>query len=844
MNESENDILFTNAFIKTGDTKIHPEYQEEFKEYYKKTIDTGLVQDTIITVEQEPVKRYIREVKTLVSVDSRDRNIVAYPSPNNFKIFLGRTFYNTRSIRLASIEFPNTNAVINRTNNKIVWINQEDIDDNIIDTVTQSYPLYSVELRVGSYIASKLQAEIISKMNAVKRRNRTGDFHFFDVTLDVETDVVSFTSLILRQLAGNPFTTISGTGIINVSAVAHGYANGDIIYIVGARQVSGISSTLLNGPHEIIVVNDDMFQFEIQTKASGSDEGGGSNVKSGRLAPFQLLFGDSVNTVAPNIGYFYENSSQQIVTNIKSVNNLYQVQISLTAPHNLNRQAAINTTVSVADSGTSPNIDGTRVITEILSATSILVSVNAPIDIPSFNSGTVVIDTVVFDISGIENFKSKTVLIETFTPHNYTFSSIGGTIALYDTTTKPSFDGQNTIFSVMDTTRLVLFGELLVGGSVNTLVPGEAGYTPTYNPLTSVYRTITAAVPGVLTTFTVQDHQLRAGDKIKLYNIFATPTLLDRTDGVHTVFSVIDSNTFTIGTQTSFIEQESIDTGAAQLGTGILHVTFPSHSMNTIVSITNDTPGNVLVQTLLAHNFASGDRIRIMQSNTVPSIDEGDYAVSVVSADSFTIPFANTLSQAGTYGIIGMSLVFMLYGASGIGGFPKDVLNNTDFFVRDILDENAFTFMIPNYYSTFQESGGGTNLFINSFFHGFNGVQTNTKNGVINRSISLEGENYSFLTSPQLGTMMNTGKVTNVFARITLDQSPGAMVFNFLSNAKKFDVIPLDKLEELQFSMVNYDGTLYEFNDLDYSFVLEITEILDTSENFNKSSKRGFNDTA
>jgi hypothetical protein len=81
--------------------------------------------------------------------------------------------------------------------------------------------------------------------------------------------------------------------------------------------------------------------------------------------------------------------------------------------------------------------------------------------------------------------------------------------------------------------------------------------------------------------------------------------------------------------------------------------------------------------------------------------------------------------------------------------------------------------------------------------------------------------------------------VRNVFARITLDQSPGSMVFSFLSNPKTFDTVPFNQLSELEFSIVNWDNTLYEFSDLDYSFTLEITEEIDITDGFNLSSRRG-----
>jgi hypothetical protein len=87
--------------------------------------------------------------------------------------------------------------------------------------------------------------------------------------------------------------------------------------------------------------------------------------------------------------------------------------------------------------------------------------------------------------------------------------------------------------------------------------------------------------------------------------------------------------------------------------------------------------------------------------------------------------------------------------------------------------------------------------------------------------------------------MKNTGSVKNIFARILLDQAPGYICFNYLSNPKDFDKVPLNILGELEFSCISYDGSLYDFNDLDYSFVLEIIEVIDDSNTFNISSRRG-----
>jgi hypothetical protein len=207
-------------------------------------------------------------------------------------------------------------------------------------------------------------------------------------------------------------------------------------------------------------------------------------------------------------------------------------------------------------------------------------------------------------------------------------------------------------------------------------------------------------------------------------------------------------------------------------------------------------------------------------------------------------------------GILGLSNNFYLYGATTIGGIDQSLINSIEFSVRDIgnpriIDSgtnrnsdplNTFTFMC-NAFATSTETGGGSAVYISSLLHGFSGTQANTKNNALNRSINLEGENYSFLTCSVLNTMLNTGKVTNVFARISLDQPPGYVCFNFLSNPKIFDIVPLDILEQLTFSVYNYNNTLYEFNDLDFSFVLKITESVDFTHQFNISSRRGITDT-
>lgn len=880
MDTDENDLLFTNQFVAPfSDAGQSSELSAEFRKYYeleqlnKEELDVrdklertsirsihldedndadSLMQTnrfeadgpaSLKSMDGAVAKRSTKEVKTFVSIDSRDRNKVVYSQANHFKIFLGKTFRNVKSIRLASMEFPNTNAVINSKNNNIYWINKEDIDDDVIDPVTKTYPVYGVQLRVGSYIVTSLQNELQDKLSKVKRRNKFGDYHYFEVDLDIDTDVVTFTSLTLTQLGINPFAVTTGVGLVTVEAVEHGFQTGDTVYIVGAKNLAGIAASTLNGPHEIVVINPDQFQYEVNVKAGETAIGAGNTVKVGKLAPFQFQFGTYDKTIAPNIGFPFENSSQRIDTHIRIIENFPQVQIVTREPHNLrNTSEFIGQSCIISDSGTTPVIDGNRILTKVIDPYTVLVSVNAQITFPTFDVGTLVFGTRVMPIRRIAAY-NDTVLITTFTDNNFVLADIGASIMFYDTPSIPSLNGEQTIDGVLSSTQFFVLGSILEGGEVQVSDVGAAGSMPRYQPLTTQTFPITDVEPGRTTTLRCEGHNLVQGDKVRIYNLETTPSMLNKTD-VYEILSVPDPHSVIVDLDISSFDPASLAKTLPYVGTNIVTLSFPFHGFNSIIDIRNLSPGTVKITTQLPHGFETNQEVRITNTNSYPPIDGGKYPITRLSDDEFSIPFGSPdvlepLTTVGDKGIIGMSNNFTLYGAQDVGGIPAGALNSRVFSVREIVDEHTIKFTVPTSYASSTVRGGGSQIFISSLIHGFSGLQDNTKNNFLNRSINLEGENYAFLCCPQLSTMMNTGQVKDVFARVTLDQSPGSMVFAYLSNPKEFDVAPLDQLNDLEFSVVNYDASLYEFNDLDYSFVLEITEVIDLTEAFNFSSRRG-----
>ena len=959
--EDPNDLLSTNIYIPepvlSGDISLVEE--EDFRKYYKQELDKKnkkKIQDKINIIPEEEYdenllhnntnfnnnnnnnnKRLKKDIKTIISIDSRDRNKTIYPLASSFTIPLGKTYYNVREVKLISIEFPNTNAVINSKNNMIYWINEQDISLDTIDSITGTYKIYQAQLTTGSYTISTLENALTSVMNLVKR----GDditYHYFVINLDLDTDVVEFISLIVQNLPVNPFTTTVNTGIITVNAPSHGFVNNQTVYLIGTSLTGGISSSTLNGFQTVTVINNDIFQFEVNISATETVTGGGNTVQVGILAPFQFQWGQNSNTVAQNIGYPLENSSLLISTNISSISNYYQIQITTTNnlpfiesnnvigtniilqntngllnnSGELNGLASItnildttnfliNVSASLAEtiyvtqtennfgtgsivegnattSGTITNtnnntinsiilqtilqetdnyyvgwwivftsgicINQTRLITEYSTSNNTIILntnlTNIPVEgdiFKLYSAPTFIYNSNVYTINTIQNYKIPTVLIEFFTNHNYTYSNINSNITLYNTTSVPNFDGPNILLGIPSPTSIYIPGTVLSTGAVSTTIPGKIGSTPSYNILTTLTYNIQSITIGTITTiYTTSAHILSVGDIVSINGLSLSPLL---TKDSYSVYSIPTSNSFTINVNSVNYDVNSLST--AYIGTDIVTLFFPKHGFNSIINVTNIS-NIVTITTLLQHNLSTGNLIRIMQTG-ISYIDNSSYTITVLTNDSFSITVTLPLGYIcnSQKGILGMSNNFLLYDCSTIGGISSIYLNNVIFNVNEIIDENTFNFHVYNSYATSTMSGGYS-IYISSFLHGFNGIQTNSQNDIINRAINLEGENYSFLCCPQLSTVLNTGSVSNIFARIILDQSPGCVSFNFLSNPKIFQEVPLEYLDSLDLSILNYDGTPYIFNDLDYSLTLEISEVLDTSDGFNISSKRGIAD--
>lgn len=326
------DKLFTNQFISTNvvtdrTQEEYDKFRRDFQNYWKEKyeiqelktigdeeIDPNLgVNDLLNTnkidfesengqetflqqIDDETEERTFKTRKTLVNIDSRDRDIQIYPDENHYKIDLGRQFTNVKMIQLRSTEFPNSEQLIrsspiSRANNKIYWNNEGD------NTV------FVASITPGNYTPSTLQSEIEGRMNAVRKSD--GNFHEFSISIDSITNIATFSSLSTRQLS-NPFFVTAPSTTITVNMTSHGFTEGQLIKIQGASTFSGINIALLNADHIVTsVLNSNSFTIEFPETiilSTSIDGAGGSTVRIGYGTNFRLLWSQS-NTVAKILGF-------------------------------------------------------------------------------------------------------------------------------------------------------------------------------------------------------------------------------------------------------------------------------------------------------------------------------------------------------------------------------------------------------------------------------------------------------------------------------------------------------------------------------------------------------------
>lgn len=235
--------------------------------------------------------------------------------------------------------------------------------------------------------------------------------------------------------------------------------------------------------------------------------------------------------------------------------------------------------------------------------------------------------------------------------------------------------------------------------------------------------------------------------------------------------------------------------------------------------------------------------------------------------------------------------IVILSNAISTDNIPASILNNS-FTIESIIDNNNYIVKLPLYNSDSSSITRGGNLITISMpikarllfnqsntlgqILGFRNVGQSTSitqflyeiknnipyendfvldetgisqlidsNTIKNNLINLSNVSYIYMVCPIIlnensdNLNIVTNNIKNVMAKINLYGEIGSYIYDsFILLINDFD-IPVPSISELQFSFVRPDGSLYDFNNIDHSFVLEITEDLSQLLNADQNTRTG-----
>lgn len=657
------DKMYTNKFIPTDVLPIDMtlERKESFRKYIEdkrlnERIKNKNTDDLMSTNEFVPGndsrnltfaetrfdERYNKPRRTVVTIDSRDRNINAYPEPNHYKISLNRQFRNVKSINLISSEFPNTEQAIKSDpfelqNNNVFWLNDEDAgqDYNCL--------IYEAIIPSGNYSANTLESIMTTNMNVINRFSDNTS-HEFIITIDLDTDICTIQSIQSVLLTLNPLSSEVGSSIIIVNQTNHGFNVGDSVVISGARQFAGISSVILNTTHIVISTTQNTYQIIIPAIANDTTIGGGSSVRSGQNRPFKLLFSNR-NTLGEVLGFPQQDSSFHIsypitfidtspvdLTEIETVPaTVYPVGTVPARFTSVNHRLVVGDIISIQDTNMIPNINGINTVTRVIDPDifeigKIIKLVNNQTIFNNTNLGQVIesLDPALIEITNI-NIREESFL--STTGHGVVLSDTIY-IAYSDISVPNSINGINIVTDIIDANDFRISTNI---ETINTIT-GDEEYVRTIVAPNSITQLIPAN-NGII----VSDNLVPLnGDNIYIYNTTTTPSI----NGDQTIDKT-SSNTFDILTPIT-----SVTSTTGNYVT--LSVTTTSLDILRIIPTLNCVISNI------SNGLTSGDKIYIANSTgTVsPSINGIRTVVDLdpVDADAFSIqtPFVNSTSGVGT----------------------------------------------------------------------------------------------------------------------------------------------------------------------------------------------------
>lgn len=176
----------------------------------------------LVVTESMDKQSYIKEIKSAITLDSRDRDIYKYQSPNAFNIQLQNKYSNIKQIKIIGVDIQYSIPPINENNNTLKWSYKPDNQDSFTSNscfqpyrTSYTFPDttydHSITIGEGYYNSLQLSKTISNKMNEKIHNDNynTGKFHNFYVEINPFTHKTSFINRIQSPNVIAEYTAIT-----------------------------------------------------------------------------------------------------------------------------------------------------------------------------------------------------------------------------------------------------------------------------------------------------------------------------------------------------------------------------------------------------------------------------------------------------------------------------------------------------------------------------------------------------------------------------------------------------------------------------------------------------------
>lgn len=235
------------------------------------------------------------------------------------------------------------------------------------------------------------------------------------------------------------------------------------------------------------------------------------------------------------------------------------------------------------------------------------------------------------------------------------------------------------------------------------------------------------------------------------------------------------------------------------------------------------------------------------------------------------------------HGITQVGTAILIQNAQSYLGIPSGTINGTH-VVTEIIDLNNYVISLPKFTldSIRTDTGGGVNVFIYvpdivrfrfdqpdtlGTVLGFrrpgdllsitpySTVISNAKPydleldtnilgqtiKITNNALQMAGDNYMIMVADPVRVYESTTAIKNAFAKISLCDSPGKVLFNSIVSMTQLYENPISTLDELSIAFYTPTGALVNFDGLEHSFTLEIVTVTDIPKDTRINANTGKN---